>query len=334
MAVYTDLQEAVNDASAGETITVKKDGLSATVDPNKGIIFDRNGFTPTLTTSDGTKVEISEDGSISVPDTPVVNPDPETYTVTINGTVQDKEYKEGDTVSIYAPVYSNGRVFDRWVVVSGNAVIANAYSNQTTFVMPEGDVEIVAVYSSYVPVYPEIPEYVPDFGGSSETEPTEPETEWRRENGETYYYKDGKMVKGWVEEDGIWYWMDEETGAMTTEEWVKVDNVWYAFDDAGHMLTGWQEIDGKWYFLKDWGGMATGWQFIDGDWYFLKGDGSMATGWLLFNGQWYFLKGNGAMATGWVEWNGKWYFLYDSGEMATNATIGGYYVNSNGEWVE
>ena len=189
------------------------------------------------------------------------------------------------------------------------------------------------------PVYPEIPDYIPNYGSnsgsSSKPETSEPETEWKRDDdGNTYFYKDGEKVTGWVEEDGEWYYMNEDTGAMTEESWVKVNNVWYAFDDDGHMLTGWQEIDGKWYYLKDWGGMATGWQQVDGKWYYLKGDGAMATGWVQSNGQWYYLKGNGAMATGWVESNGKWYYLYESGEMATNATIGGYYVNSNGEWVK
>lgn len=194
------------------------------------------------------------------------------------------------------------------------------------------------------PEYPVLPDYVPEYGGNSgssskpetsKPETSEPETEWKRDDdGNTYFYKDGEKVTGWVEEDGEWYYMNEDTGAMTEESWVKVNNVWYAFDDDGHMLTGWQEIDGKWYYLKDWGGMATGWQQVDGKWYYLKGDGAMATGWVQSNGQWYYLKGNGAMATGWVESNGKWYYLYESGEMATNATIGGYYVNSNGEWVK
>ncbi|HIT93803.1 MAG TPA: N-acetylmuramoyl-L-alanine amidase family protein [Candidatus Faecivivens stercoripullorum] len=194
------------------------------------------------------------------------------------------------------------------------------------------------------PVLPELPDYVPEYGGNSgssskpetsKPETSEPETEWKRDDdGNTYFYKDGEKVTGWVEEDGEWYYMNEDTGAMTEESWVKVNNVWYAFDDDGHMLTGWQEIDGKWYYLKDCGGMATGWQQVDGKWYYLKGDGAMATGWVQSNGQWYYLKGNGAMATGWVESNGKWYYLYESGEMATNATIGGYYVNSNGEWVK
>lgn len=332
--LYDSLDKAIDAAEAiegGATVKVLQSGLSATVDTSKNIKFDvPAGVTePVLKDQNGNSLDITEDGSV------VVVPDAEAYTATING--QTYKYEAGKTVSLYAPVYSsNGAVFEKWVVVSGNAVIANVYSNQTTFVMPEGDVEIQAVYTNYQPVLPEIPEYVPEYKPeTSKPETSEPETEWKRDDdGNTYFYKDGEKVTGWVEEDGEWYYMNEDTGAMTEESWVKVNNVWYAFDDDGHMLTGWQEIDGKWYYLKDWGGMATGWQQVDGKWYYLKGDGAMATGWVQSNGQWYYLKGNGAMATGWVESNGKWYYLYESGEMATNATIGGYYVNSNGEWVK
>ncbi|HIT79884.1 MAG TPA: Ig-like domain-containing protein [Candidatus Faecivivens stercorigallinarum] len=196
---------------------------------------------------------------------------------------------------------------------------------------------------------PEIPDWYPDEpsynpGGSSSgstsggsTTTDEPETEWvRDENGNTYFVQDGEKVTGWVEDGGSWYYMDEETAIMSEDCWVKVDNVWYAFDDTGVMLTGWQKIDGVWYYLKDWGGMATGWQMIDGVWYYLRAGGSMAgNAWVQTGGYWYYLTGNGAMAAArWIEWKGHWYYLYSSGIMATNATIGGYYVNSNGVWVQ
>ena len=194
--------------------------------------------------------------------------------------------------------------------------------------------------------YPDIPSYNPGGSSSGSTsgsntgsgtvKPSEPETEWvRDENGNTYFTENGEKVTGWVEQDGKWYYMDEKTAIMSEDSWVKIDNVWYAFDDFGVMLTGWQEIDGKWYYLKDWGGMATGWQYIDGVWYYLRSDGAMsANAWVQTNGQWYYMTGSGAMAVNkWVEWKGEWYYLYSNGQMATNATIGGYYVNSDGVWV-
>lgn len=334
--LFDNLQDAVDAVeSTGSTVTVLRSGEEANFNTSSNVKFElaEGVASPVLTDETGKQYEVTDEGLVET------KPEEVKYTATING--QATAYKPGTVVSLNAPVYSADRVFVKWVVTSGNAVIANEYSNQTTFVMPEGNVTIQAVYSDiiYQPVLPEIPSYNP--GGSSskpetsKPETSEPETEWKRDDdGNTYFYKDGEKVTGWVEEDGEWYYMNEDTGAMTEESWVKVNNVWYAFDDDGHMLTGWQEIDGKWYYLKDWGGMATGWQQVDGVWYYLKGDGAMATGWVQSNGQWYYLKGNGAMATGWVESNGKWYYLYESGEMATNATIGGYYVNSNGEWVK
>lgn len=285
-----------------------------------------------------------------------------TYTVTVNG--QTVKYKAGETVSISAPMYSNGLVFSRWVVVSGNVTIANAYSNNTTFVMPEGNVEIEPVYT-YIYVEPEQPEYNPGHsgstggssnnGGSSSTETVMPENGFGTDkNGNTFFFEDGEKVKGWVQDGDTWYYMDSHDGSMTTDGWAEVDGTWYNFAEDGKMNTGWVQDGETWYYLKDWGGMATGWQQVDGKWYYLKDSGAMATGWVKtgdtwyllkdsgamatgwqqVNGKWYYLKASGAMATGWVEVNGKWYYLKADGSMATNTTINGYYVNADGEWVK
>ena len=205
--------------------------------------------------------------------------------------------------------------------------------------MPEGNVTIQAVYSDiiYQPVLPEIPSYNPGGSSSGSTETDEPEIEWTRDdNGNVYLHIDDELITGWYENDDGWYWFDKENGVMSADGWEKIDGVWYLFGKDGVMLTGWQKVDGKWYYLKPWGGMATGWQMIDGVWYYLRSDGSMAANaWVQTNGQWYYLTGSGEMATNkWVEWKGNWYFLYSSGMMATNATIGDYYVGSDGVWVK
>ena len=41
---------------------------------------------------------------------------------------------------------------------------------------------------------------------------------------------DGIMQTGWVKDDGNWYYMDLETGAL---------------------FTGWHEISGKWYYFHE-----------------------------------------------------------------------------------
>ena len=314
----------------------------------------------------GTKVTVSANTTFTAvweENTSTETPDEQkTYTATVNG--QAVEYKAGETVSISAPVYNNGLVFSRWVVVSGNVTLANAYSNNTTFVMPEGNVEIEPVYT-YIYVEPEQPEYNPGHsgstggssnnGGSSSTETVMPENGFGTDkNGNTFFFEDGEKVKGWVQDGDTWYYMDSHDGSMTTDGWAEVDGTWYNFAEDGKMNTGWVQDGETWYYLKDWGGMATGWQQVDGKWYYLKDSGAMATGWVKtgdtwyllkdsgamatgwqqVNGKWYYLKASGAMATGWVEVNGKWYYLKADGSMATNTTINGYYVNADGEWVK
>ncbi|EOB24695.1 choline binding protein F, partial [Streptococcus pneumoniae 357] len=70
-------------------------------------------------------------------------------------------------------------------------------------------------------------------------------------------------------------------------------------------------------------------------WYYLRSSGAMATGWYQEGSTWYYLNAsNGDMKTGWFQVNGNWYYAYDSGALAVNTTVGGYYLNYNGEWVK
>ncbi|MDR3596398.1 family 16 glycosylhydrolase [Clostridium sp.] len=70
-----------------------------------------------------------------------------------------------------------------------------------------------------------------------------------------------------------------------------------------------------------------------GSWYYLDGDGNPFKGWLYTKDYWYYLDSNGQRKTGWVNDNGNWYYLNDDGIMLKNTTIDGYYLDSNGAWV-
>ena len=183
---------------------------------------------------------------------------------------------------------------------------------------------------------------VPDSGEGSVTEPAGPANpEDMPENGfgvdtngDTFFYEDGELQTGWVEQDDTWYYMDEGTGAMNTEDWVQVNGTWYNFDEDGKMTTGWQQVDGVWYYMQDWGGMTTGWQQVNGSWYYMYSWGGMATGWVYDNGTWYYMQPWGGMATGWQQVGGKWYYLYSWGGMAANTTIDGYVLGADGAWIQ
>ena len=185
----------------------------------------------------------------------------------------------------------------------------------------------------------------PSFGGNIEI--IHPNGWEQNRNGEWVYYKNGRRVKGWIEENGISYYLDEDYTMVTgwkqiddkwyyfytwggmAEGWAQDNDIWYYFDpETGVMQNGWIEYDNNWYYLKDWSGMVTGWQYIDNVWYYFKDWGGMATGWQYINGNWYYFRGSGAMvASAWVETNGKWYYLTGSGAMAADR-----WVEWKGEW--
>lgn len=48
---------------------------------------------------------------------------------------------------------------------------------------------------------------------------------------------------------------------------------------------------------------------------------------------WWF-EADGSYLKGWNQIDGRWYYFYNDGYMAHDTTIEGYYVNSDGEWVD
>ncbi|GAA0078436.1 hypothetical protein UT300005_28150 [Clostridium sp. CTA-5] len=61
---------------------------------------------------------------------------------------------------------------------------------------------------------------------------------------------DGKVIKGWYEDNGSWYYLNDE-GIMQTG-WVKdKDGLWYYMNENGAMQTGWIQLKGVWYYLEE-----------------------------------------------------------------------------------
>ncbi|HEV3847564.1 TPA: choline-binding protein CbpF [Streptococcus pneumoniae] len=176
-----------------------------------------------------------------------------------------------------------------------------------------------------------------------------------------YYFEDQRsyhtLKTGWVYDDGDWYYLQKDGGfdsrinRLTVGElargWVKDYPLtydeeklkaapWYYLRSSGAMATGWYQDGSTWYYLDaENGDMKTGWQNLGNKWYYLRSSGAMATGWYQEGSTWYYLNAsNGDMKTGWFQVNGNWYYAYDSGALAVNTTVGGYYLNYNGEWVK
>ena len=137
---------------------------------------------------------------------------------------------------------------------------------------------------------------------------------------------------GWVKTE--MGWMYKENGKLVTG-WKQIDGKWYYFESTGVMQTGWKQVSGKWYYLHTDGAMRTDWKQIGGKWYYFHTDGAMRTDWKQIGGKWYYFHTDGAMRTGWKQIDGKWYYLYEDGHMAKSEKIQGedgkvYVVDENG----
>ena len=69
------------------------------------------------------------------------------YSITVNsGKTNIAKAAEGTKVIVTANAAPSGKVFDKWIVDSGNVSLSNDSSSTTTFTMPAEDVEVTATY--------------------------------------------------------------------------------------------------------------------------------------------------------------------------------------------
>ncbi|MBO1869851.1 CHAP domain-containing protein [Lachnoanaerobaculum sp. Marseille-Q4761] len=137
---------------------------------------------------------------------------------------------------------------------------------------------------------------------------------------------------GWVKTE--MGWMYKENGKLVTG-WKQIDGKWYYFESTGVMQTGWKQVSGKWYYLHTDGAMRTDWKQIGGKWYYFHTDGAMRTDWKQIDGKWYYFHTDGAMRTGWKQIGDKWYYFHEDGHMAKSEKIQGedgrvYVIDENG----
>ena len=113
-------------------------------------------------------------------------------------------------------------------------------------------------------------------------------------NGKTYYYRNGKRVKGWLRlSNGAGRYFDSRTGAMKL---------------------GFAKVGGKWYYFEP----RTGWS-RRGTWtaksgnvrYFRNTTRDMVTGWVrnMKGERRYFQPFSGIMCKGLKKIRGKWYYF-------------------------
>ena len=141
----------------------------------------------------------------------------------------------------------------------------------------------------------------------------EPQNGWAKENGETYYYRDGKKVEGWQEIDGKTYFFGIGSKRMLTG-WQSLgeNKKFYLYED-GSVKQGWQEIGNEKYYVKD-NYMLEGWQGIDGKTYFFGiGSARMLTGWQnLGENKKFYLYEDGSVKQGWQQIGNEKYYVKDN----------------------
>lgn len=155
---------------------------------------------------------------------------------------------------------------------------------------------------------------------------------FRTVNGKTYYYKNGKKVKGWLTLGKNKYYLNAKTGVMY-KGWYKISNGRCRYFDSrsGVMKRGLTKVGSYYYYFDG----STGWaktgflKAANGNTrYFQPGTYRMAKGWMKNskNQKWYFSTSNGIMYKG-LKKIGSYSYYFDG---STGAAKQGFLTATNG----
>lgn len=155
---------------------------------------------------------------------------------------------------------------------------------------------------------------------------------FRTVNGKTYYYKNGKKVKGWLTLGKNKYYLNAKTGVMY-KGWYKISNGRCRYFDSrsGVMKRGLTKVGSYYYYFDG----STGWaktgflKAANGNTrYFQPGTYRMAKGWMknAKNQKWYFSTSNGIMYKG-LKKIGSYSYYFDG---STGAAKQGFLTATNG----
>ena len=157
-------------------------------------------------------------------------------------------------------------------------------------------------------------------------------TGFRTINGKTYYYKNGKMVKGWLTLGKNKYFLNTKTGVLY-KGWQKSSKGPKRYFDSrtGVMYKGLKKVGSSYYYFNTSTGYTTS-GFLKAQngnvRYFMSDTYVMATGWMKNSKgeKWYFTPSNGLMYKG-LKKVGSYYYYFDG---STGATKSGFLKASNG----
>lgn len=153
---------------------------------------------------------------------------------------------------------------------------------------------------------------------------------------ELYYMQNGKLVIGWKQISGNWYYFDPQTGEKTTASQYRkliekeIGGKTYCFDQNGVMQKGWIAIqeysysDIVWKYAKADGSLLNNeWLKTGKTWYYFK-NREMVTGAVTIGDTTHIFQENGAWVgetakgtNGWKQVGKDWYYL-ENGKLVTS----------------
>ena len=106
-------------------------------------------------------------------------------------------------------------------------------------------------------------------------QPATGKTGWVKDNQGWKYEVNSKLVTGWQQVEGKWYFFGQDN--LMKKWWVKDNGTWYYLNGSGEMQTGWLQDNGTWYYLEGSGALKVSqWFEVEGKWYHVDASGALS----------------------------------------------------------
>lgn len=148
-----------------------------------------------------------------------------------------------------------------------------------------------------------------------------------------------EYIPGWVQDGDRWRYV-MKNGYYAANTWLEIDGLWYHFDLGAYMEADTITTDGYYVDVNGiWDGQPSNTSEAARE---KLGPGAVQNTeqngqWEAYGASWRYRRADGTYVTS--EWfqdaDGKWYYFNDSSIMATDQTTpDGYYVGTDGVWIE
>ncbi len=222
---------------------------------------------------------------------------------------------------------------DNWIYIQDGYLIEYGVYNLggTDYAFSDGYLYTDGIFYDYYSSDIQKAYYVNDNGA------VEKNAGWKlTDYGWLYINADATLHHGWLNLDGVWYYMlpsmakntslldgtkiyyfdsNGRYTEITSTEFYRFNSYTFYNINSGNLVDGWQNFDGNWFYFRNGYLVKDKMEMIGGSYYYFDPIGVMQTGWINDGWEgWKYADASGALVEGWHLFGNTWNYFSEFGD--------------------